>query len=160
MKTRNILVALTIIGLCHSCQSGPDYKVVRQEVVELHDKLMADGETAIQHKLQLDTVAAQLSSYKKADPKLDTAAERKQLTHLMGKLNVADESMMDWMQDFKADVADMSNEKAVAYFNGEKKKLVKMDSLYKSALLESENYLKKFNKSIHPVNDGHDHSKH
>lgn len=144
-----IATFLSSLLLLAACSSEPDYKVIRQDVVELHDKLMADGETAIHLKMKLDTVAITGSQESKT-----------QITELITKLNAADESMMDWMQDFKADVEGMNNAQAVAYFNGEKVKLVKMDSLYKVALSGAEAYLKKVGVDTHSNHDGHDHSTH
>lgn len=139
------------------CSETLDYKIVRADVVKLHDKLMVDGEKAIHNKIALDTFLV------RDLPKLkdvDTAAERIKINQLVLLIDEADESMMDWMQNFKADVEGMSNEKAVEYFKSEKQKLVKMDSLYKVALVGSEAYLKKYGVQVQLANDGHDHSKH
>lgn len=144
-----------------SCSSEPDYKKVRQEVIDLHDKLMVDGEMAIRNKMALDTLSIQgLSAAKKSNPTLDTTAEKEHIKKLVAQLKTADDNMMDWMQDFKADIEGMNNAQAVTYFQSEKIKLVKMDSLYKIALDGSKHYLQKFGVNIHPLNDGHDHSKH
>lgn len=160
INLNNILyigILMLFISLTTACRNEPDYKVVRADVVALHDKLMADGEKAIHNKMALDTFAIR-ELPNRMD--LDTAAERRQIIKLMNLLDEADESMMDWMQDFKADVEGMSNAKAVEYFRAEKVKLVKMDSLYKAALDGSEAYLKRFGVKVHVANDGHDHSKH
>lgn len=160
----SLLMAGTLLAITfflNACSSEPDFKRIRQEVVEHHDKLMADGEIAMHHKLVLDTfMTTGLAEAKKATPGLDTAAERKHIQELIVKLNAADESMMDWMQEFKADMEGISNAEAVNYFNGEKTKLLKMDSLYKVALDGAAAYLKKIGKDTHHNHDGHDHSKH
>lgn len=153
----HIGILTLFISLTTACSNTPDYKAVRADVVALHDKLMIDGEKAIHNKMALDTFAIR-ELPNRMD--LDTAAERQQINQLINLLDDADESMMDWMQDFIADVEGMSNEKAVAYFIAEKVKLVKMDSLYKAALDGSEAYLKKFGVKVPIANDGHDHSKH
>ncbi len=162
-KTTNIYntiyagILMLFISLATACSDTPDYKVVRADVVALHDKLMIDGEKAIHNKMVLDTFAIR-ELPNRVD--VDTAAERQQINQLIALLEEADESMMDWMQDFIADVEGMSNAKAVEYFRAEKVKLVKMDSLYKTALDSSEAYLKRFGVQVHVANDGHDHSKH
>ncbi len=129
-----------------SCQSEPDYKVVRQEVLDQHDKIMMDGEKAMNYKMKLDTLAMSgLAKIKQHQPSIDTAAEHQQIIDLTKKLNQADEKMNDWMHNFKTDVDRKSNTEAVAYFNAEKTKVQQLDSTYKSVLKEAEAYLKKLN---------------
>lgn len=150
-------ILMLFISLTTACSDEPDYKVVRADVVALHDKLMADGEKAIHNKMALDTFAIKELPHR---VDVDTAVERQKINQLISLLDDADESMMDWMQDFIADVEGMSNAKAVEYFRAEKVKLVKMDSLYKAALDGSDAYLKRFGVRVYVANDGHDHSKH
>ncbi len=49
-----------------------------------------------------------------------------------------------WMTEFDAEVGNRSNAEAVAYFNGEKEKLRKMDTLYREVLATSTEYLERF----------------
>lgn len=122
---------------------------------------MMDGELAIRNKMSLDTLLGTgLKKMKLSDPKLDTLIEKQYITSLIKKLNEADESMMDWMQVFKPEIDGKNNEAAIKYFQDEKIKLVKMDSAFKSALGQSDSYLKKYkvNKQDAPVDHaGHKH---
>jgi hypothetical protein len=144
MKTK-IAFILVIAALWFGCKNEPDYKVVRQQVMDHHDQLMIDGEIAIKNKMQLDTLSNEgLKKLKLVDPTLDTLKEKQQIASLIQMLNKADEHMMDWMHDFQADIGQKNNAQAVAYFNGEKTKLNTMDSLYRIALKQSDDYLKRF----------------
>ncbi len=140
---RIIIICLTVLGL-QACQHVQDYKAVRQEVMDAHDKVMIDGEIAIRNKMKLDTLASCLDSLNKIKVISDTVAENQKITALQLKLNKADEQMNDWMHKFDAELGDKSNEEAVLYFKGEKEKVKSLDSLYKVAISESTSYLSKF----------------
>lgn len=163
-KIKNMIRLVACLGLVvtfSACENKPDYKTVRKEVMDLHDKLMIDGELAIRNKMALDTLSKSgLRKLNQADAKIDTLIEQQAIASLVNKLNEADENMMDWMQLFKPEVDGKSNEEAIKYFQEEKVKLVKMDSLFKSALVQSDSFLKKYKvkKQDAPVDHtGHKH---
>jgi len=139
------LVCFLTLGLL-ACKNGPDYKVVRKEVLDAHDKVMLDGEVAITNKMKLDTLAASLDSLVKIKVISDTLVERQKITALQAELNHADEQMNDWMHNFKADLEGKSNDEAAIYFKSEKEKVKSLDSLYQGAIKASEAYLSKFKK--------------
>lgn len=146
-----------------ACQNQPDYKEVRQQVMDLHDKVMADGEKVVKNKMILDTIGKlKLKALKAAQPTLDTLAEKKKIAELVDKLNKADEKMMDWMHDFKADVQGKDNAEAVKYFSGEMTKIKALDEQYKNVITESDAYLKKLNlkPAETPAAAQHNHNKH
>ena len=140
-----IIICLALLGL-QACQNVQDYKAVRQEVMEAHDKVMMDGELAITNKMKLDTLAARLDSLSKMKVISDTLGEKKNIVALQLKLNHADDQMNDWMHKFDAELGDKSNDEAVLYFKAEKQKVKSLDSLYKVAISESTSYLSKFKK--------------
>ena len=140
-----IIICLALFGL-QACQNVQDYKAVRQEVMEAHDKVMMDGEIAITNKMKLDTLAARLDSLSKMKVISDTLGEKKNIAALQFKLNRADDQMNDWMHKFDAELGDKSNDEAVLYFKAEKEKVKSLDSLYKVAISESTSYLSKFKK--------------
>ncbi|MDN5288525.1 MAG: hypothetical protein JWR38_4799 [Mucilaginibacter sp.] len=125
--------------LLQACNSGPDYKVIRQQVIDVHDKIMGDGEKAMNNKTQLDTL-----NLKKTDQTTDTLIERQQIRLLSKNLATADDQMSDWMHAFKMDFKGKTDAETVSYFNAEKLKVERLDSLYKSAISESDAYLKRF----------------
>ncbi|WP_244950807.1 hypothetical protein [Pedobacter suwonensis] len=143
------------------CKSEPDYKTVRQEVMDLHDKVMGDGEKAVKNRMVLDTLSkVRLKELKQAKPDLDTTEEKNKISLLIAKLNKADDNMMDWMHDFQPDIEGKSNGEAVKYFQGEMIRIKKLDGEYKKALDESDAYLEKFNLKPASAAAEHDHSKH
>lgn len=117
------------------CKPEVNYKAVRQEVITLHDDLMADEDRAMSAKMTLDTLALK-------ERNINT---RDSIAALSSKLTFASDEMSKWMENFTSDVTGKSNADAVAYFELEKLKVKKLDSLYKAALSQADIYLKKFN---------------
>ncbi|GGE38830.1 hypothetical protein GCM10011413_00470 [Pedobacter psychrotolerans] len=143
------------------CNNETDYKVIRQEVVDLHNKVMEDGEIASKNRLMLDTLSRiGLKAFKDTQPGIDTITEQKNIAILIGKLDQVDQDMMKWMQEFEPDVEGKGNAEAVKYFEGERIKIKKLDSQYKQILNESDVYLKKFNLIPSSHSMEHDHGKH
>ncbi|KEQ28261.1 hypothetical protein N180_01100 [Pedobacter antarcticus 4BY] len=138
-------ICFLTIGLL-ACKNGADYKVIRQEVLDAHDKVMLDGEVAITNKMKLDTLGTSLDSLVKIKVISDTLVERQKITALQAELNHADEQMNDWMHNFKADLEGKSKDEAAIYFKTEKEKVQSLDSLYQEAIKASEAYLSKFKK--------------
>ncbi|MET3114919.1 hypothetical protein AAKU52_002659 [Pedobacter sp. CG_S7] len=162
-KFNNFYFLLLGILLMVSCQNEPNYKAVRQEVMDLHDKIMVDGERAIKNKMILDTLSkSKLKQLKQLHPEIDTLQEKVQIVKLVEKLSQADEMMMDWMHEFQADIEGKSNAQAVTYFKGEMVKVANLDHFYEELLKESNAYLKKFNLNSVEVEKEvpHNHSKH
>ena len=143
----NITVCLLAFSLSiQSCNQEPDYKTVRQEVLDQHDKLMIDGEQVMALQRKLDTLSKSgLKALKKAQPALDTLSEQQQIKSLSTALSTADDSMNNWMHSFNPDAEGKSNHDAVLYFKSEKVKVNQIDSLYQKAFTNTNLYLTRFN---------------
>lgn len=153
-------LAFTIIAI-QACQTQPDYKAVREQVIEVHDRIMMDSERAMNNKMKLDTLLASgIATAKTTNASLDTAAEKQHAATLIKSLEAADDAMTEWMQKFNADAEGKSNIEAVNYFNSEKIKVQKLDTLYQNLLAESGEFLRKFNAQPDTAHAGHDHSMH
>jgi len=138
----NTLFYLSVLFLfAVACTQGPDYKVVRDQVVSIHDSVMMNTEKAYAKKRSLDTLSMKMDSLKKAYPSIDTAKERTSINSLRTRLEDADNKMNDWMHKFDAEAGNKSNEEAVQYFTKEKEKIKSIDSLYINLLKESDSYL-------------------
>lgn len=143
---KKIFIAILVSVALHACNSGDNYKVIRQQVLDAHDKIMIDGEIAINNKMKLDTIASQLDSLARWKLVTDSVREKENIITLQSNLNYADEQMSDWMHKFDAELAGKSNQEKAAYFKSETKKVKSLDSLYKQAISESDAYLAKFRK--------------
>ncbi|WP_304067481.1 hypothetical protein [Pedobacter glucosidilyticus] len=132
------LIALSMLCLILSCNSQPDYKLVRQEVVAKHDKLMVYEEQLIENRRLLNNILQkQFKKTSKNDLK-----EKEELLAIIQLLDKADENMMSWMRAFKVDIEGKTKKEALAYFQTEKLKLMEMEKQFKIALLKSQSYLK------------------
>lgn len=140
------MFSLGLLCALQACNSGPDYKTVRDQVISQHDELMGDDEKAMMNKMKLDTLGmpATLQKLKQQQPQLDTAAEKRVITALTKQLTAADDAMGDWMHNFNPDVQQKNNQQAVDYFKAEKVKVQKLDSAYKVAIKASDEELDKF----------------
>lgn len=149
MKNRKYTLYIMALGLMlmQACKQEVSYKQVRDEVIAMHDKLMADDEKVMSNKMQLDTLVtpAFLLKVKTDKPETDTATLHHQVDSLRQVLYTAGNRMSEWMQKFQPEQSGKSNAEAVAYFEGEKQKVIKLDSLYRSLLQQSATYIKKYN---------------
>ncbi|UKJ06585.1 hypothetical protein [Solitalea lacus] len=141
---KNAFYLALVIALMTSCKPKEDYKVLLKDVLKVHDEVMADNEKILRNKRLLNDLGNKLDSLKKANPALDTLKERQDISAIVKQLEVADNSMSDWMHGFDPEVGSKSNEEAVAYYKEEKRKINVIDSLFKQSIKESDTYLQKF----------------
>jgi hypothetical protein len=129
-----------------SCKSQTDYKEKRQEVIKVHDVVMADQGKVVDKQMQLQNMLKDLPGLVTKNPGIDTIKEKDSIVITRDRLNNAEEAMNTWMHEFEADVTGKSNEEAVAYFEAEKLKIEKVDTLFKKELKNADAYLSKFKK--------------
>lgn len=146
MTTNKLFYLPVFLFFAAACNQGPDYKVVREQVVSIHDSVMINTEKAYTNKKALDTLSMKMDSLKKANPSMDTVQERISINSLRKRLEDADNQMNDWMHKFDAEAGNRSNEEAVQYFTKEKEKIKTIDSLYISLIKESDSYLQNLKK--------------
>lgn len=143
----NKISGIFILALAFaSCKQQADYKASRDEVIKVHDVVMADQGKVVDQQLKLGGMLKNLSAIKASNPQIDTIKEKDSITIVRDRLNVAEEAMNTWMHEFEPDVTGKSNEEAVAYFEAEKLKIQKVDTLFKAELKRAEAYLSKFKK--------------
>ncbi|WP_129715766.1 hypothetical protein [Pedobacter sp. SYP-B3415] len=129
-----IIIAATVMA---ACQSGPDYKTVRDEVTIFHDSLMLRHEQLITNQMTLDTLLRQLP----ASQMNDTAAKAAGIRKMLRTMQQTEDEMNDWMHAFEPDISGKSKEEAVRYFQNEKKKIVSLDVRYKHDLAASDSLI-------------------
>ena len=129
-----------------SCKQQSDYKASRDEVIKVHDVVMADQGKVVDQQLKLENMLKNMSALKAQYPDIDTIKEKDSIIVVRDKLNVAEEAMNSWMHNFEPDVTGKSNEEAIDYFEAEKRKIQKVDTLFKAELKRTAAYLSKFRK--------------
>lgn len=94
------------------------------KVIKLHDEVMGYEKNIMSN---METIDSLLATNISADAK-------KSATELRKKLADADDAMTDWMHQFKP---EYTNAEAMNYLKGEEVKIKKIDSLTKTAVKES-----------------------
>lgn len=127
-----------------SCKQQRDYKASRDEVIKVHDIVMADQGKVVDQQMKLNEMLGNLSDLKEKYPDIDTLKEKDSIAIVRDRLIVAEEAMSTWMHEFEPDVTGKSNDEAIAYFESEKQKIQKVDTLFKAELKRAAAYLSKF----------------
>jgi len=138
-----------------ACKTEPNAEAVRKEVLNIHDKLMIDGEKVVKNKMKLDTVL--LSDQLKKSS--DSATSKQQVRDIIARLNAADEKMMDWMHFFKDDFKGKNEQEDLEYYKSQMVKVRQVEDSYIKVTRESDSVLKVYN--VLPANQMHmEHHKH
>jgi hypothetical protein len=140
-KTIGILIIIVAVS---ACKPQTDYKDARDEVIKLHDVVMADQGKVVSREIQISGMLKDLKEIKVRNPRIDTLAEKDSLLAIHSRLTKADEAMNDWMHKFEPDVTGKSNEEAVEYFQAEKLKIQRVDTMFKQEIQSADAYLSKF----------------
>lgn len=133
MKKLILLLALPF-AIVAGCQSGPTEAGQKTElenhVMAVHDSAMADMGTIIKLRRNLQSLADTLAT------RQTDSTTIKLLQQNISGLELADESMMNWMRNYKAPDT-LQHEQAMTYLQQELQKIEKvkttMDSTIKAA---------------------------
>jgi len=102
------------------------------DVIKIHDKVMAADEHLMKNKMQLDSLL-KLTNF----PAKDTAVL------LRSNLNIADSAMENWMHKFDPDYKAKSDDETLTYFTSQKKQIAAIDSELNRTITASDKYLQK-----------------
>ncbi|RYY07265.1 MAG: hypothetical protein EOP43_03770 [Sphingobacteriaceae bacterium] len=145
MKTKLYLLMLIIfLAACKDPQK--EEKILENQVMDLHEKVMADGETALQNKMKMDTLILKKDSVKTVFPNLDTSAENKNMRNLSQQILKADDKMSDWMHNYNPDFSGKSHQQIIDYLEQQKNQVTQISGQYKAVIAASNQYLLKFKK--------------
>jgi len=143
---QKFLTGAMIITAFMACKPTVDYKQKREEVIKYHDIVMADAGQVVDKQMRLTGMLKDLDSVKAKNPGIDTLVEKDSIKAVQAKLNQAEEAMNDWMHQFEPDVTGKPDSEAIAYFEAEKVKIQRVDSLFKREIKLADRYLSKFKK--------------
>lgn len=145
MKYKWIFAALLLVFA--ACKDNKkDEKVLESQVMNTHEKIMGNGEIAMQNKMKLDTLLLKKDSIKRAFPALDTSAENKTMRALSSQILKADDAMSDWMHNYNPDFSGKSHEEIMNYLAQQKKIVGQINNQYNSVIQASNQYLLKYKK--------------
>lgn len=116
-----LLLAVALFGACN--QTSDANRQLQDEMIAIHDEVMPMMGTFVRDIQKIDTILLNLDDYKTANPDLDTAQQRVELTELQNRLEKAHDSMNDWMHDLNLNFEGKSNDEIKAYLEVEKTKM-------------------------------------
>lgn len=128
------LFAFAALALTACKDSKTEEKAILNDVIKIHDSVMTYDDQLMHNKMKLDTL---LTLSKNEDAKY-------RIKDLIGRLNKADSSMSNWMNKFDAVQKGKSHTEIINYLSDQKKQVKIIDSVVKSAVNESAEYLKPF----------------
>lgn len=146
MMKNKMLIASMLLVLTACSDPKKEEKTLESQVMDMHEKVMADGEKAMQNKMQLDTLMMKKDSLKKADPSLDTAIVMQNGRDLSRQITKADDNMSDWMHNYNPDFSGKPHQEVMHYLEGQKNKVGQINAQYNSVIKASNEYLSKFHK--------------
>lgn len=141
MNISRLSLLFFIVAGMAACSPSNDYLKVREDVMTLHDSVMMKNDRIVNQEMKIDTLLRNLGRLKSSKPNVDTADVRKNLSALQKELEMAEESMNEWMHRFQPDVEGKSNQEAVTYFTKEAEKIKKIDQLYDEKIKKADTYL-------------------
>lgn len=125
------LFALAAFSFAACSDTKNDEKAVLDDVIKMHDTVMAHSDQLMHNKMKLDTLL------KTAD---DTAKSK--ISQLITGLNKADDQMEDWMQKFEPEQKGKTHEQIMKYLNMQKARIKSIDSAMSVSVQQSANYIK------------------
>lgn len=128
---KTFLAAFVVLALSACKDSKDDEKVILNDVIKIHDKVMNNDEQLMKNKMKLDTLLRSAT---------DTS-KKAQIKLLSTKLVSADSTMENWMQKFDPVQKGKSHTEIMAYLAGQKKQVLAIDAQLILAVKESSAYL-------------------
>jgi hypothetical protein len=126
---KKILAVALAVSLFYACSDDTKKENdLKNEIINMHEKLMNNDEALMKNKMKLDTLLKQ---------KKDTVAVKP----LISKATAADDAMEQWMSKFQPDMTGKSHDEVMTYYAGQKKQIISVDSAINAAIKESGQYL-------------------
>jgi len=128
-----IITTISLLALIIGCQKNAEdkQKLMINEVMAVHDEVMPKMDDIMSLKSSLDSAI-------KVSP--DSAKAKK----LYSALDVADNQMMDWMENYDSEsVKGKSEEQISKYFADQKTRITGVKVLTVKSIEEAKNFLRK-----------------
>ena len=136
-KSATLIIIVAASFFCACNNEKAEEKVLLNEVISIHDKVMAKEDHLMQNKMRLDTLLM--------PGKVDTThtiVDKATMGAFRSKLISADEAMEAWMQKFDPEQKGKSQDEKMQYFVDQKKIVLAIDSQFTTTIEASDKYLK------------------
>lgn len=133
-------IYLLLMALCLSAcgdsknENKKAEKALQKEVIDFHEKVMADDEKAMINKLRMDTLILKAESLK---------INKQDAVKISAKLTAADNAMSKWMSDLNLEFTGKSHNEVMKYLKEEQEKVKQVDLMLLDATNESAAYIQK-----------------
>jgi hypothetical protein len=128
-KTLSALLA--VIALAGCTDTKKQEKELLNQVIAIHDKVMASDEQLMKNKMLLDSLVKANST----TVNIDTAKVYVKL------VDNADNAMSDWMHNFDTENKGKSHQQTMDYLEEQKKLIAKIDAQINTAVTGSTKYI-------------------
>ncbi|TSD66861.1 hypothetical protein FFF34_005520 [Inquilinus sp. KBS0705] len=130
---KKIFAAAVLSFVLFSCtDTKKQEQDLLNEVIKVHDQVMAKDELVITNKMQLDTLLKQNKA-----PDVNMVA-----TGLTKQLDTADAHMENWMHKFDAENTGKSHDQVMKYLADQKKQIQDIDKELNEAIASSAKFIK------------------
>ncbi|MBS1524941.1 MAG: hypothetical protein JST19_04790 [Bacteroidetes bacterium] len=123
------VILLPVLILFSCGDNTKEENALKNDILQIHDKLMACDDALMQSKTKLDS----LLKLKTRDS-LDLKAIDKQVSD-------ADEAMETWMHQFQPDQTGKSHDEVMKYYSEQKKQIIAVESQMNAAVASAKKYL-------------------
>ena len=134
--------------LMAACNNGSDENSeinrLREEAIAVHDEIMPQISAFDRNTVKIDSILASLPQLLETQPDMDTTQTRSELSGLKNRLDLATDSMMNWMTTFDVDPQDKSTEEVKSYYEGEIEKVNGLKTLFDNVSKEATEKLAKY----------------
>jgi len=129
---KKLLFILFAASTLYSCTDRKgEKKVIMEDVMKVHEKVMEVEGQVIANRMKLDTLITQ-----------NKIAAKDSAEMLVKKMSAAEDAMEDWMHKFDYEQKGKSDDDVITYMNTQKKLIMAIDSQLNLAVKESGTYLK------------------
>ena len=140
---KKIFLALLLIISFAACNNKEAEEILMANIMEVHDDLMKKGDNIMQNKESLNKLLASTANADSASASLDTENFHQRVNLLNKDLTMADEAMMNWMNNFNPNFDGKTHEQIIAYLNKQQAEILKVELKTEKALKTSNAFLEK-----------------
>ena len=143
---KKVLFLSLVVLSFFACNNKEAEEILQAHIFEKHDDLMKKGEIIMQNKESLNKLLASTANADSASASLDTENFHQRVNLLNNDLTMADEAMMNWMNDFNPNFDGKTHEQIMAYLNKQQAEILKVELKTDKALKISNVFLQKYSK--------------
>lgn len=147
MKKLFIVISVFAFMACNNQKQDQD--ALQEEVIKIHDNLMIKGESIMKNKESLNKLLKDAESLDANVKVVDNEDFYKNVNNLIQSLDKADESMMNWMNNFNPDYGGKTPEEIFTYLQQQKQSILKVENQTNIALKNSDDFIAKYQKDVH-----------